>query len=186
MPRKPEKRAKPAKPNPTPFVPFSLGASRAAGAGDIDTNTHFDAAIDALKVALAKKSQISDVFTQFFDTLGENPAFLAMGTSSEPPERVLPALQSLASQVFPNAPSNHAVRVDLRMVRIAHQGFWHGGCTINGKIGTLLFFEDLEMSAIALHRGGSDVLYSRFTIAPYDKEGTPPIFHGRTPGEIAH
>ncbi len=110
-----------------------------------------DAVVDQLKLTLVKSKDLSDIMTFFFDELMAVPGFMAMGVPCQGDatmNRIIGAVETIYRQQFPgeSAAKPHV----LSLLRLKKYKFFHGSCIINGKLGALFFFEDLDMGLVSL------------------------------------
>jgi hypothetical protein len=116
-----------------------------------------------LKTKLLSAKNFGEVTGYFLDHFGDDPAFLKLG---EPitDEFLEQVLGQVAGQLFHKAVVIHG----LRLVRLPEHEFVHGGFGVEGKIGTLLYFEDERkgLIAIAWSLSPPETKYARFTGRP--------------------
>jgi len=116
-----------------------------------------------LKAKLATAKNFGDVIGYFLDHLGEDPAFLKLGqlTTDDFIEQVV---AEVAGQLCGR---RVAVR-DLRLIRLPEYEFLHGGFSVAGKFGTLIYFEDERkgLIAIAWSESPPETKFARFTGRP--------------------
>lgn len=113
-----------------------------------------------LKDKLINGSDFSEVFRFFLDHFGENPEFHDIGELV--PEH--PLLLSMIEQIGRTMFKQNKLRlVGLHLARLNEYPFIHGGFFINGKVATILYFEEINKGLMAVSWGGDEMRYSRFT-----------------------
>jgi hypothetical protein len=116
-----------------------------------------------LKEKLLKAKRFEEVTTYFFDHFGDDPAFMGLGEATS--DGFLEAvLEQVAAQLF-----GRRVPVGgLRLLRLPEHGFIHGGFHVEGKLGNLIYFEDVRRGLIAIPWSLSppETKYARFSGQP--------------------
>lgn len=116
-----------------------------------------------LKAKLLSAKHFGDVTGYFLDHFGDDPAFIELGEPTAD-EFIVQVLAQVAGQLF----QKNVVIHDLRLVRLPEHGFVHGGFSVEGKVGTLIYFEDVCQGLISLAWSVSppETKYARFTGRP--------------------
>src|SRR5947209_4498044 len=98
-----------------------------------------------LKKKLLTAREFSEVAAYFLDHFGDKPEFIHLGEGTTDPflEAVL---AQVAGQLFQRSVVVH----DIRLIRLPDHGFIHGGFTMEGKLGTLIYFEDVRVGLIVI------------------------------------
>ncbi len=116
-----------------------------------------------LKAKLATAKDFGDVLGYFLDHFGEDPDFLKLGqpTTDDFIEQVL---GQVAGQLFQRS----VLIRDLRLIRLPEHEFLHGGFQVQGKLGTLIYFEDERkgLIAIAWSESPPETKFARFRGSP--------------------
>ena len=98
-----------------------------------------------LKAKLATAKNFSEVTGYFLDHFGEDPSFLELGQLASD-DFIEQVVAEVAGQLF----GRRVPIRNLRLVRLPEQEFLHGGFTVEGKVGTLIYFEDQRKGLIAI------------------------------------
>jgi hypothetical protein len=116
-----------------------------------------------LKAKLLTAKHFGEVTGYFLDHFGDHPAFIKLGepTTDEFLEQVL---EQVAGELF----HRPVVVRDLRLVRLPEHEFVHGGFCVEGKVGTLIYFEDARkgLIAVAWSLAPPETKYARFSGRP--------------------
>ncbi len=108
--------------------------------------------LETLRYKIATAKVFADVFEYFFDNFGEDPDFFALGEPAED-DLLLKLLGHIGGEIF----KTDKVRLDgLRLIRIAEYNFIHGGMTMNGAMGNVIYCEDLQKGLLVVHRPGKN------------------------------
>jgi hypothetical protein len=119
--------------------------------------------LQTLKEKIATAQKFDEVWTYFFDHFGEDAEFMKLGEATDHP-----FLEQVFVQVCARLFPSHVVLTRMLYTRLAAQHFVHGGLTINGRLATVMYFEDVQlgMLVIAAPRAGANNEYVRFTGRP--------------------
>jgi hypothetical protein len=117
----------------------------------------------ALKDKLVHATSFSEVVNYFLDHFGESPEFIALGQQARHP-----FLEAVAAQVFAKIFPGSEVVAQLLLTRLPEHQFIHGGCTVNGCFGTILYFEDVAVGLLMVTGPplGGETKMARFTGKP--------------------
>jgi hypothetical protein len=116
-----------------------------------------------LKAKLLTAQNFGEILGYFLDHFGDHPAFIGLGEPARD-EFLEQALAQVAAQLF-----GKAVPIrDLRLVRLPEHEFVHGGFLVGGKVGTLIYFEDLRkgLISVAWSLSPPETKYARFSGRP--------------------
>jgi hypothetical protein len=123
-----------------------------------------------LKHKLLHDKELAPVWAYFLDNFGEDSDFIANGerTSHELVEAVV---EQIAEQMFG---ADGKVR-NLLLVRVPGQQFIHGGLTVGGRFGGVIFFEDEQIGLVVVpdKPPSIEVKYARFSARPQQRRGEP-------------
>jgi hypothetical protein len=116
--------------------------------------------LQALKEKIATAEKFDDVWTYFFDEFGKDPEFMQLGEATEHP-----FLQQIFVQVCARLFPSNVVLARMMFTRLPEQQFVHGGLTINGRLASVIYFEDVQlgMMLVAAPYPGANNDYVRFT-----------------------
>ncbi len=116
-----------------------------------------------LKAKLLTAKNFGEVTGYFLDHFGDHPAFIELGEPTSD-EFLVQVLAEVASQLFHKTVAMH----DVRLVRLPDHGFVHGGFMVQGKVGTLIYFEDVckGLISFAWSLAPPETKYARFTGRP--------------------
>jgi hypothetical protein len=126
--------------------------------------------LQTLKHKLLHDKELAPVYSFFLDHFGEHPEFMALGERTNHAFVEAVAVQ-VAQQMFG---SDGAVR-DLLLARVGEQQFIHGGLTVGGRIGGVIFFEDVQtgLVTVAEKRPSIEVKHARFSGRTLPSRGQP-------------
>jgi len=103
------------------------------------------ARLGVLKDKLIHAKDLSEVINYFLDHFGSSPEFISLG------ERTGHAfLEAVIAEVGRQLFGRPVAPAEVLLTRLTEKRFIHGGCTVNGCIGTILFFEDVAVGLLAL------------------------------------
>jgi len=119
----------------------------------------FETHLAVLKDQLVTAKQFSDVYTYFFDHLGEDRAFLDCG-KREDHTFLKSVLASVGQELLQQPVAVH----DFLAIRVTDQPFLHGSCQFAGHLMTFFYFEDIAtgLAAVASLRRPKDTHFIRF------------------------
>jgi hypothetical protein len=119
--------------------------------------------LQTLKEKIATAEKFDEVWGYFFDHFGGDTEFMKLGEATEHP-----FLEQVFVQVCARLFPSHVVLTHMPFTRLAEQHFVHGGLTINGRVATVMYFEDVQlgMMAVAAPRPGANNDYVRFSARP--------------------
>lgn len=122
-----------------------------------------------LKRKLTSEKELALIYEYFLDHFGENPEFMAMGESAVHPY-ILMVIAQVANHLHPTETVSHVALVNLP----EHQLF-HGGFSLGGRPGCVLYCEDLRVGMIVVPElpPSIEVRYARFTGVPLGGPPTP-------------
>jgi hypothetical protein len=116
--------------------------------------------LDTLKSQLLQATDFLPVFDYFMTHFGENPQFMTMG------ERTRHAVvEATIAETFQRLYGTPLPAGQLLLTLLPKQRFVHGGGFFDGKVVTVLYFDDLQMGllAVAMPFGSSEIKLARFT-----------------------
>jgi hypothetical protein len=98
-----------------------------------------------LKELMRSGTNLGQIYHFFMETFGEDPSFLAQGEGvrNSNIERIV---QLIGAQLF----QGQVELTDLFLLRVAELGFIHGGLTVNGLSGTVIYFEEMDKGLLAI------------------------------------
>lgn len=119
----------------------------------------FNEPLAALREKVLTGKDFKAIMTYFFDHCADHPGFIEIGKRIEDPklEQLLPAVLG-AARKQPTRLSN------LLLIAVPHAKFIHGGFMVDGRPGTLIYFEDIDRGVAALlQRDGKTTDFVRFS-----------------------
>ena len=116
--------------------------------------------LDELEEMIKNTDNFSKTFTFFMDHLGEDSEFTSDGKLKKN-SKLKMALTEAAQKTLHNTQDNKVTNIQL--IYEKNHKFYHGSCFINGLICMLIFFETCDFGIIAMHTGGNNMKYMRFT-----------------------
>jgi hypothetical protein len=134
--------------------------------------------LDELKAELTTAESFADVMEFFFDHLGENPEFTALGKQVKSPFMTA-VVQRVAEELL-----GPGVRVTgKRFVLLKKQRFLHGTVQFDGRLVVLFFFKDIDMGMLCCQIG-AESRFARFT--GYVMESDDPPVLSPTSSKLVH
>jgi len=115
-----------------------------------------------LKDKLVHATQFTDVINYFFDHFGEDTEFIDLGEQTRHA-----FLESVLAEVGYQMFGSRVAVMDLLLTRVPGRYFIHGGGILNGRVATVLYFEDIAVGLIAVASASSaETKLARFTGKP--------------------
>ena len=99
----------------------------------------------ALKEKLVRTKVLADIQTYFLDHFGENPEFMELGE-----EYADPFLEEILRHVGKELCGRIVAVDNVLLLRLAEEGFIHGHCAIAGRMGSVLYFEDIRQGLLSV------------------------------------
>lgn len=120
--------------------------------------------LDTLREKLAKAKDFSDPMNYFFDHFGENDEFMGLGERIQDPF-LEGLIQQLGIQIFPG---QQVHLISLMLTRLPEHKFIHGGFTLNGQLGNIIYFEEacMGLMAIVTLQTSGETKFMRFSGKP--------------------
>ncbi len=121
--------------------------------------------IEKLKQMLVSEDNFGVTFTYFYDHLASDSGIFNICKPTKKP-LIKTILKSMANQMFEKG----GQVTNLFLIQPRKSPFVQGTCFINGRMGNLFFFEDIDMGMVALLSApGSDMVhFIRFTSTSID------------------
>jgi hypothetical protein len=126
------------------------------------------AKLHRLKQAIQDEPDLARISDLFWEEVAREPWFSEAGRPAENPR-----LRTLTERV-----ASHVLGCSLRatssmLIRVAEHGFWHGCCVLEGILGQVLYFEDIDrgLLTIAGPIGSGTTHFVRFSNAVLDLAG---------------
>lgn len=123
-----------------------------------------------LKQKLLHDRELAPVWLYFMNHFVEQPDFLALG------ERTRNGfVEAVIDQVGIQLLGNTSTVRNLVLTRLDDQHFVHGGFTVEGRIGGVIFFEDAHIGLVTVAElpPSVEVKYARFSGQPVRKVPEP-------------
>jgi len=112
-----------------------------------------------LKQKLSKESDLSKIWLYYMDHFSDHAEFTDMG---EPARHAY--VEAAIKEIFKKMFGNQVPSVNLLLIHIPEYQFYHGPLQCKGRIGGVIYSEDIKIGLIAMSSGSSsDVQYSRFS-----------------------
>ncbi|MCP4347674.1 MAG: DCN1-like protein [Desulfobacterales bacterium] len=111
-----------------------------------------------LKQKLATGDNFSDIYNYFFDHFGENNEFMRMSKKAKNP-MIKKIISFVGEQLFKK-------KVDIThmmLLKFPKSDFYHGACFIDGKMGGVIFFKDIDMGMLSIVKEYPETLFIRFS-----------------------
>lgn len=119
--------------------------------------------LEELKRQLVHTRDFREVWDFFLDEFATNPEFIELGEPYRHEEMEL-ALAQIGLQMFPSDQTATAIR----LIRLEDQGFIHGNVNVDGRVGGVLYFEDIHVGLVAVsdHFPSDETKMARFSTRP--------------------
>jgi hypothetical protein len=115
-----------------------------------------------LKDKLVHATQFTEVINYFFDQFGEDPEFIGLGEATRHT-----FLESVLAEVGRQMFGSQTAIMDMLLTRLPEKHFIHGGGILNGRVATVLYFEDVAVGLVAVASPISkETKLARFTGKP--------------------
>lgn len=98
-----------------------------------------------LKEKIMTAENFNEPWNYFFDHFSGNPAFMNLGKRMESL-----FLQSIFEEVGERLFRKKVKVTNLLLSRISQHHFVHGACFINGRMASVLYFEDVKMGILSI------------------------------------
>jgi hypothetical protein len=98
-----------------------------------------------LKDKLATTDRFAAVMEYFFDHFGDDPEFIDQGERAD-----CPFLETILAQVGAQLCGKPVTPADVLLTRLPEHQFVHGRCFLDGKLTTVLYFEDIHLGLLAV------------------------------------
>ena len=128
------------------------------------------ARLQELKQKLLSEKELAPVWSFFLDHFGQDPEFIALGERAGHP-----FVEAVVAQVGRQLFARDGKVTGLLLTRIGEQQFIHGGFSMAGRIGGVIYFEDVRtgLVVVADNPPSIEVKYARFTGQPIRNPGQP-------------
>jgi hypothetical protein len=123
-----------------------------------------------LKDKLANATDFGDVWTYFFDHFGEDREFIDQGDRADHP-----FLEAIIAQIGEELFGCKVAVENLLLTRLPDHDFYHGGFTFAGRMGNVIYFDDVQtgLLAVLMAGGSSETKMVRFTGRRMLRSGPP-------------
>jgi len=116
--------------------------------------------LNELKDIVMTEKDFSVIWNKFFD-LAENPSFLHRGKPTKHPI-LKKIIETIGSSIFPNQKISI---MHLMLQKVKGHKFVHGPFMINGHVGSLFYYDEINMGMMAIAKsGGTDLFRISSTI----------------------
>ena len=118
------------------------------------------AQLQQLKQELQREKTLSRIWLFFMDHFGDKEEFVAAGEDARDPF-VEAVIANVGQQLF----GEDGAVSDLILCRVPEQYFIHGGFALGGRIGGVIYFDDLKMGLLMVtdRPPSIEVKYARFS-----------------------
>ena len=116
-----------------------------------------------LKEELLHTADFKQIWSYFMDNFGEDPAFIALGERAQHP-----MLEAIVTQTCRQLFGKPVTFGHLLLTRLPEYQFIHGGLMVEGKLGMVFYFEDIQVGLllVVMAFGAGDNRLVRFTGRP--------------------
>jgi hypothetical protein len=128
------------------------------------------ALLATLKNKLIHAKNFGQVWEYFFDHFGEDLEFIAQGERARHP-----FLEAVLTQVGREMFGKPVRLTNLLLTRLPEHQFFHGACSLDGKLANVMYFEDIQVGliAVAASFAPSETKMARFTGRRMPMPGSP-------------
>jgi hypothetical protein len=123
-----------------------------------------------LKQKLQYEEDLTRIWLYFMDHFAEVGEFMALGEEARHP-----LVEAVVAQIGQQLFGADGAVSRLLLNQIAEQDFIHGGFALGGRLGGVIYFDDLRMGLLMVtdHPPSIEVKYARFSGRPLPKRGEP-------------
>jgi hypothetical protein len=117
--------------------------------------------LQKLKYRLTTEKDLSKIWLYYMDHFADHAEFTDLG---EPVHNTY--LQAVIQEICQQLFGKNIKTTDLLLIHLSSHQFTHGPIQIQGRIGGMIYFEDLKTGLLAISATpGSDLIkYSRFSV----------------------
>lgn len=98
-----------------------------------------------LKYKLIRSQDLGEIWEYFWDHFGEDQNFIVLGRSTRH-EFLEKVLKQVARKMF----GKRARLTHVMFFRVPKQRFIHGTCRLDGKLSSVMYFEDIRAGCVAV------------------------------------
>lgn len=120
--------------------------------------------LTTLRKMVHEAKTFSDVWDYFLTNFGENPEFMSLGedlTQTKNIDFLIQALTEVGRQLFAGKSALRLVGIKLR--RIPEAGFIHGTLFMEGRLTSVMYFEEIHKGIFAILWDPPETKFVRFT-----------------------
>jgi hypothetical protein len=132
------------------------------------------AKLQRLKQAIQAESELPKISDVFWDEVAREPWFAGAGHPAENPR-----LRMITERVGWHVLGEAHRATSTMLIHVSEHAFWHGCCVLDGKLGQVLYFEDIDrgLLTIAGDIGSGKTHFVRFSNVEIEIDGkTMPSF----------
>lgn len=120
----------------------------------------YDKIIQELRERIIKEKDFGKLLNFFFDHLGEDPEFIARGKPARHEVLEL-AIERAVKEMI----GKHAKIRQLLLVFVPEYRFYHGSFVVDGNIGTVFYFDDIQIGLMNVAMGFTgEIRMARITV----------------------
>ncbi len=125
-----------------------------------------------LKQKLTASTKFSDVTDYFLTHFGEKSEFIKLGHRVEHGLLQM-VVDQVANQLYGD--TGRVVLTPLALTHLPEQHFIHGTCFVNGKVCSVIYFEDIFKGLISIAPPDGNCHYARFSGHPEYRPTLPSL-----------
>ncbi len=128
----------------------------------------FQKEIEQLKVLLQESDDFSEIFDYFFERLADREDFLRMCKRAKNP-----MLKQILKEAGKSALQDEVKMTKFLLLKFPKYPFFHGAFFLNGQMGSLIFFKDINMGlmSISMLPQSIETKFARFRSVAVDVSG---------------
>lgn len=124
----------------------------------------FIAKLDDLKKKLLTETEFSKTYTHFLDVLGNDPKFQKIGKIVKSP-----MLKNIAAAAGKEVTGTGHI-TNLMLLKVANYPFFHGVFFIDGCMGNLMYFEDINVGLMTIVLASRETRFIRLSATAVEQK----------------
>jgi len=135
----------------------------------------------ALKEKILGAENFNEVWEYFFDHFSDNPAFMNMGKKTQN-ALLRTILEEVGERLF-----RQKVKVtNMMLTEILQHHFVHGACFVQGRLASVLYFEDVKVGMLSILSSAQKHEVSMIRFTGVELQGKGPFMIDFPKDKIVH